>query len=413
MRVIELTAENFKRLRAVDITPKKHLNVVAGRNAQGKTSVLDAIWHALGGGDASRATKRPIRDGEEQAEVTVDLDDLIVTRTWKADGKSTLRVESRDGARYKAPQQVLDSLLGRLSFDPLDFAQQPPRGQRDTLLGVVDLPFDPDQLERERLGVFERRTDINRKVRDLEGRLREMPKPDPDLPEEELSIAALIEERDKAIDRRRRRDDLRHAVEDAEQTVAEAERRLEEAQAEVDAVRAELDHVRGELAEHIVEPNDVDEDALEAKIRDADNINALVRGQKQRATLKDSLRAAQADADEATRELEQLDVAKRDGLEKAKLPLPGLGFDEEGVTYQGVPFAQASAAEQLRVSMAVAMSLNPDLRVILIRDGSLLDADNMKVVEDLAVENDFQVFIERVGTADGVGVVIEDGQVQK
>lgn len=406
MRVIELTAENFKRLRAVDITPKKHLNVVAGRNAQGKTSVLDAIWHALGGGDASRATKRPIRDGEEQAEVTVDLDDLIVTRAWKRDGgKSTLRVESRDGARYKAPQQVLDTLLGRLSFDPLDFAHQPPRAQRDTLLSVVDLPFDPEKIERERLGLFERRTEINRKVRDLEGRMRDMPKPDPDLPEEELSVAALIEERDAARDKHDERERLEGAREDASMRVIDLKAELEEALAEEQrATTALMANNRSELP---------DLDALDAKIRDADNTNALVRMQKQRASAKEALRAAQAEADEASRELEQLEVAKRDGLAKAKLPLPGLGFDEEGVTYQGVPFAQASAAEQLRVSMAVAMSLNPDVRVILIRDGSLLDADNMRVIEELAVEHDFQVFIERVGTGDGVGVVIEDGQVQR
>lgn len=405
MRVIELTAENFKRLVAVDITPAKHVQVVAGRNAQGKTSVLDAIWHALGGGDASRATKRPIRDGEDEAEVTVDLGDLIVTRKWSRDtGKSTLRVESADGARYKAPQQVLDSLLGRLSFDPLDFAHQSAREQRDTLLSLVDLPFSPEQLERERLGVFERRTEINRKVRDLEGRLRDLPKPDPDLPDEELSVAALIEERDTAV---RAHETLREYAQRAHDAVAElkeAERRLEEAKAEHEEAFAALAAVRDKKLPEL--------DALEKKIADADNINALVRGQRQRVSVKEALRAAQADADEATRDLAQLDVAKRDGLEKAKLPLDGLGFDDEGVTFQGVPFAQASSAEQLRVSMAMAVAMSPEVRVILIRDGSLLDKASMGLIEALAVEKDFQVFIERVDEAEGVGVVIEDGRVK-
>ena len=43
MKIVSLTAENVKRLKAVQITPTGSVQVVAGRNAQGKSSVLDAI----------------------------------------------------------------------------------------------------------------------------------------------------------------------------------------------------------------------------------------------------------------------------------------------------------------------------------------------------------------------------------
>ena len=78
MKIIKLTASNVKRLRAVEITPDGTLQVVTGRNGQGKTSVLDAIWLALGGGSAARETVRPVRDGEDKASVTLDLGDLTV-----------------------------------------------------------------------------------------------------------------------------------------------------------------------------------------------------------------------------------------------------------------------------------------------------------------------------------------------
>ena len=48
-KILKLTAENLLRLKAVEITPDGELVVVGGRNAQGKTSVLDAIEMALGG----------------------------------------------------------------------------------------------------------------------------------------------------------------------------------------------------------------------------------------------------------------------------------------------------------------------------------------------------------------------------
>lgn len=47
----------MKRLKAVYIEPDGNLQVVSGRNEQGKSSVLDAIWLALGGGKAAADIK--------------------------------------------------------------------------------------------------------------------------------------------------------------------------------------------------------------------------------------------------------------------------------------------------------------------------------------------------------------------
>ena len=149
MRIVRLQAENVKRLRAVEIAPDGNVVVIAGRNAQGKSSVLDAIWMALAGGSGAKETSRPISDGEERASVVLDMGDIVVTRRWTSSG-TTLEVTSPDGARYPSPQSLLDGLLGRLSFDPLAFAQQDPKGQLATLLSVVDLPFDPAELDTER-----------------------------------------------------------------------------------------------------------------------------------------------------------------------------------------------------------------------------------------------------------------------
>lgn len=42
MKIIKLTAENVKKLRAVEITPTGDLVEITGRNGAGKTSVLGA-----------------------------------------------------------------------------------------------------------------------------------------------------------------------------------------------------------------------------------------------------------------------------------------------------------------------------------------------------------------------------------
>src|SRR5659263_55539 len=161
MKIIKLTAENVKRLKAVEITPDGTVQVITGRNAQGKTSVLDAIWLALGGGAASKSTLKPIRDGEDHASVRLDLGDLVVSRTWTGD-KTALTVTAADGARYTSPQGVLDALIGRLSFDPLEFTRLSARDQVTALLDLVNLDVDLDTLAHQRQSAYAARTEIGR-----------------------------------------------------------------------------------------------------------------------------------------------------------------------------------------------------------------------------------------------------------
>ena len=56
--------------------------------------------------------------------------------------------------------------------------------------------------------------------------------------------------------------------------------------------------------------------------------------------------------------------------------------------------------------------MNPELRVILIRNGSLLDEDNLSLITSMAKESDYQVWIERVGKDKHHQIIIEDGMVE-
>src|SRR5262245_55130191 len=119
LRIVKLEAANVKRLTAVAIEPDGNLVVIGGKNGAGKSSVLDSIAFALGGKDL--LCEEPLRNGTEKGHVSVDLGDLHVRRTFTPDGGSTLVVANADGARYPSPQKVLDALVGKLCFDPLDF----------------------------------------------------------------------------------------------------------------------------------------------------------------------------------------------------------------------------------------------------------------------------------------------------
>jgi hypothetical protein len=92
--------------------------------------------------------------------------------------------------------------------------------------------------------------------------------------------------------------------------------------------------------------------------------------------------------------------------------VPGLALGESGPTFNGVPLSQASGAERLRVSVAIGLALNPRLRVLLVRDASLLDENSLRLVAEMAQDAGAQVWLERVGDGDPGAVIIADGQVQ-
>ena len=70
VKIVNLEAENVKRIKAVQIVPAETgLTVIGGNNGQGKTSVLDSIAWALGGekyrpAAAQRPPPRPDDKGD-------------------------------------------------------------------------------------------------------------------------------------------------------------------------------------------------------------------------------------------------------------------------------------------------------------------------------------------------------------
>ena len=127
MKIVNLKAENFKKIKAVDITPEDNTVIISGKNGQGKTSLLDSIFTALTG--KSRDLKKPIREGEDKATIEVDMGDYKVIRTF-TEKNNNLKVVNKDGSVWPKPQTMLDDIIGRLSFDPLDFTRKKEKEQR-------------------------------------------------------------------------------------------------------------------------------------------------------------------------------------------------------------------------------------------------------------------------------------------
>ncbi|MBP5268293.1 MAG: AAA family ATPase, partial [Ruminococcus sp.] len=133
VKINTLEFENVKRIKAVQLAPAKNgLTVIGGDNAQGKTSVLDAIAWALGGNKYKPSS--PMREGsvvEPHLKVTLD-NGIVVERSGK---NSSLKVIDPNG--NKGGQALLDSFIESFALDLPKFMNQTTKEKADTLLNII------------------------------------------------------------------------------------------------------------------------------------------------------------------------------------------------------------------------------------------------------------------------------------
>lgn len=423
MRIVRLESENVKRIRAISVTPDGALVRVEGRNGQGKSSLLDSIQYALGGAEVQ--PPKVIREGESSAKVVLELDDLVVERRWTAKG-TRLEVRSKAGAVHKSPQTILDKLVGSLSFDPLAYVRLPAKAQADQLRALVGV--DVSALDASRKLLFDERTLVNRDLGQAEARLKAAPAElAPDAP---VDVGELLAEQERLQAEKARNDGIRREVQRALELAALAagqvtfaEREVKRLEGLLSAARKALDSATSASATAKAAADEADMQAasltdpdltsVRERIANASRTNEAVARKKARAQLEAAVAKLAKESGEKTEAISGIDAEKAKRLGAAKFPVPELGFTGEGVTLKGLPLSQASSAEQLRVAMAMGLAANPTLKVVLIREGSLLDEESLALVAKMADEAGAQVWLESVASkaSEGCSVFIEDGQV--
>jgi hypothetical protein len=440
VKIVKLQAENIKKLKAVEIAPAGNVVKITGACEQGKTTVLDAIMYALGGGD--KLPGQPIRQGADKGQITLDLGDMVVVRTFAAGG-SYLKIENKDGFKAPSPQALLDKLIGKLTFDPRVFARADAKTQVDMLLKVVDLKIDPAKIyelagEEFRIDdplqalnhayktVFDSRTAVNRDLDTAKKALASMPQVDKTEP---VSVTELVAEKDRLAGIVRANDADRKAADEQQRTSKDAEAKYNRIADEVEELERQLAIKKDELktaeadadaackkwltmkeaADILIDPDLTD---INTRIQNADDTNRKARQYEERQAKTQEVASHQAKADDLTKKLDNIKAYKEQIVAETKFPVDGLNFAGGGVTYKGLPFEQASSAEKIRVSLAIGMALNPKLKVVLIDGGEALDSKQMAIIEQMAAENDFQVWITSVDESGKVGIYIEDGEVK-
>lgn len=436
MRIIKLESSNVKRLKAISIEPNRHINRVSGANGSGKTSFLDSIEWALMG--TRNIPAQPVRKGAGSATIRLETagdnadEELIITRRLVEGGDRrkfpAVLIEAKDGStRYNQPQDILDKLVGgNMNFDPLEFIRMKPDQQFKEVRRIVVVAEDLDKLDADLNADELTRREVKKERTALEARRNAVVVP-PDLPKEKYDEAALVKRLRDAADfnAEREREAARRAtftrdlaaqtetVKRQRQRVAELRAEADELEKTADANEKKIDEAQFTVDawEPLAEPRNAAE--LSDEITKARAVNAAIDRRNEYDKLQAEVNAKEQRRLDLSKQIEARRERKAKILAEAEFPIDGLGFDEESETvlYQGLPFDQISNADQIRVSVAMGMAANPKMRVMRIKDGSLLDDSNMRIIAEMAKTTDYQLFIECVDQSGKVGLYIEDGEI--
>ncbi len=292
-----------------------------------------------------------------------------------------------------------------------------------SLRNLVTFDVDIDAMDAEQKTDYEARREAGRLVDSLKNRVTAMAIPAPELPLQPIDTAALTLK-------------LQNAA--AYNTAVAAQRqqktaKFEAAQAcghRADEIAAEIDRLKARILEleeqvnqqfeqrdNLVAESDavkigkeIDTAAVADELTKANEINRAIQAATYYRQLEKELDAADEAWAAIDKRMKERDTEREAAIARAKMPIEKLSIGHGELVYDGFPLNQASNAAQIRVSMALGMAANPKLRLICIRDGSLLDSDSLKLIDELAEANKFQVLMERVETDGKVSVIMEDGE---
>lgn len=422
MKIDTIQINGFKKLVQFSIDPEGKSVEIKGRNGQGKSSIIDAIWVALTGKEVPGV---PVNKDSIKAEIVVGLDSgHTVTLKFTARGGKTLVVEGPDGAAVKAPATFLQNLIGKISFDPFEFVEMEPGKQRAFLVQLLGLDLSAIDARKE-VALKEKR-EAEGDAKAIEKQIEELAN---------IRETQRVDVADLMVKQELRNEKVRQ-IESARGTMRAVESQIEASSQKVDSILAEIENARKVLAaweaklpEAITERTQAEERAnrgrevigrLEAELADMpDNSPAIVAAGDTNAKAdawerKESLRAeyklAVSDIDAAKQKLEDIENDRKEALLSASFPVEGLAFTDEGVTFNGLPFDKGNQcmSDILRVGVAIAVAQDPALKIVRIKDGSLLDSKSRADLLAMLSTCGFQAFIETVADSDLQALTIEE-----
>ena len=424
LKITALEVENVKRVKHVQLSINENgLTTFGGRNAQGKTSLLDAIKWTLGG-DRYKPSN-PNHDGE-QAATKITLNNGMTVEVFGKNG--SIKVVDSTGKRSGIT--IVQDLISTFALDLPKFMSATSNDKAKMLLDqfpglgkkLADLNAEEKKLYDERL-LLGRQVELKQKHAD------DLPY-NKEAPEQLLSGSEMSTKLTKAMSvnagNRKLRDDVPAAcqrLEQAEKALVDRQKRIDDirrmltdAEAQAREASAARDGFANQLraatssAESLV---DEDVSTINREMEQIDIINSKVRQNMEKQRAEDEATSYRLDYESKTHRIEAIRDEKVQLLSGIKMPLEGLAIVDGELLYKNQKWDCMSGAEKLQVGTAICASIKPSCGFVLLDELERMDVETMSEFSEWLEARNLQAIGTRVGRGDENSIIIEDGVVAK
>lgn len=406
-----ISVKDFQGIHAIDVTFQAgKTTYVSGANGAGKSSLMHSIAVVLFGADYAGAM--PIRKGQKRANIVATLSNGWRCEMIFTENGAKLTITDASGLTKGTPRAILNKLIGQLAFDPLRFITElDAKAQIAQLKTICGLDFT--ELDKRRAELYGRRTDVNREAKSADAAFQAATW-HTDAPAEEIKVEDLMDTMKAAREHNAAIFAKMNEIKTGEAALVRVQQKIVEIQA---ALASEVERERvftlaiAKLKEFPL-PLEKDAAAIEIEIAQSGAKNRKLTENKARDVLMDRANRWQKESANITAEIDAIDADKTARLAATKMPIDGLGFTDDFVTWNGVPLSQVSTREQMEVSFAICASLNPTLRAVIVPHGSLITPSNRPHFEAIAERYGMQPLVELADESGEVpGIVISEGRV--
>lgn len=419
MKIYEVKSENFKKLTAVELTLDGKSVMITGKNGVGKSTFIDVIYTTLTGTDIPKA---PIQTGKEKAKNTVKIKDedgniIIVEKTFSGD-KKTLTVKTPAGATYSSPQNFLNKTIGNISFDPFEFINKTPMEQKTFLMNLLKIDFK--DIEKRKSDLLFERNNIIKSLSSVENELGSLTFNNDVKDLTEKNAGELLSKIQEANNLNNKKSLLKLEADKIEDENSKFNWRLKEIEKIIDELIKEQEGLYVKIESNNNKIDDIKRNIDIIDVPDISNIQLEMQGideynKKVRENIiyKEKEKAKEkliAEGEKIRAELEKLETEKINIIKSTNMPIEGLEFSDTGLLYNGLSLNenQLSKGKLIEIGLKISMALNPNLRIMRIKDGSLLDSEMLSIIQNACKSNDYQLFLEKVTEDKEIGFVIDE-----
>ncbi len=429
------------KIKAALIEPSSNITKIQGDNDAGKTTALNCIIMALKGGSLP---DQVITKGQKKGSITVEiggveadgteiLPPFTVTKSI-TDSKSVLSIKPSKVLKGETPRSFLDGIIGNIFFDFVKFINDTGPNQKKTFMDLIGI--DTVEIDANEKDLFDERAEASRNLKTAKAVLEDMVT-DPAIEEtKELSVQKLSNELADSIKsnqvietRITANAELRidainvkeNDIPDCETTIAKLKAGLKREEDTLTVLESDLDEKR---VAHKKEKSEIEQlemisiTDIKTRLSTIEETNRKIRDNIAYVSQGESIKRLQSEYDTKDTKLTKLRQSRVDMIKDAYCPIKELTMDDTQLLYNGFPLKQCSGSEDIEVAMGLSMLKNPVVKVVCIKDGSLLGEKKMDNIKKMAKAGGFDVWIELVQSQEqydgqGAGFFIEEGEIIK